>query len=44
MKRVIILILASLLFLNCAHQDNMTEEEREKYRRSNQQYKAGQRP
>jgi hypothetical protein len=44
MKKIIILILASPLFLSCAHQDNMTEEEREKYRRSMQQYKAGQRP
>jgi hypothetical protein len=44
MKKNIILILASLLFLSCAHQDNMTEEEREKYRRSYQQYKAGQTP
>jgi hypothetical protein len=30
--------------LSCAHQDNMTEEEREKYRRSNRRYNAGQTP
>jgi hypothetical protein len=44
MKKILILILAILLFLSCAHNDNMTEEEREKYRRANQRYKAGQRP
>ena len=44
MKKIIILILASLLFLNCAHQENLTEEEREKYRRARQRYNAGQAP
>lgn len=44
MKKIIILILASLLFLSCAHQDNLSEEERDKWRRANQRYKAGQTP
>ena len=44
MKKIIILIWASILFLSCAHQDNLTEQEREKYRRSNQQYRMGQTP
>jgi hypothetical protein len=44
MKKIIFLILASLLFLSCAHQDNLTEEEREKYRRARQRYEAGQTP
>ena len=44
MKKIIILILAGLFFLGCAHQDNLTEEEREKYRRAKQRYNAGQTP
>jgi hypothetical protein len=43
-KKIIILILASLLYLSCAHQDNLTEEEREKYRRAYQRYHSGQTP
>ena len=44
MKKMIILILASLFLLGCAHQDNLSEEEREKYRRAQQRYNAGQTP
>lgn len=44
MKKIIILILASQLFLSCAHQDNLTDEEREKYRRAYQRYRFGQTP
>jgi hypothetical protein len=44
MKKIFILLLACLLFLSCAHQDNLTEEEKEKYRRSNQRYRSGQNP
>jgi hypothetical protein len=44
MKKIIILITASLLFFSCAHQDNMTEEERQKWRRAKQRYDAGQKP
>jgi len=44
MKKIFILILAGLLFLSCAHQDNLTEEEREKYRRAYQRYRSGQTP
>jgi len=43
MKKIIILILASLFFWGCAHSDNLTEEEREKYRKAKQRYDWGQR-
>ena len=44
MKKSVILILVNLLFLSCTHQDNLTEEERAKYRRAQQRYNAGQAP
>ncbi|MGD9133824.1 MAG: hypothetical protein PVF78_09275 [Desulfobacterales bacterium] len=44
MKKLIALLIASImLFLSCAHQKNLTEDEKEKYRRSRQRYEAGQR-
>ena len=44
MKKLITLILAAMFFLlSCAHQNNLTDEEKEKYRKSRQRYDAGQR-
>jgi len=44
MKKIIALILAGMFFLlSCAHQDNLSDEEKEKYRRARQRYDAGQR-
>ena len=45
MKKSIALVVAGImLFLSCAHQKNLTEEEKEKYRRARQRYEAGQKP
>lgn len=45
MKKCIVLLMAGILFLlSCSHSRNLTEEEREKYRKSNMRYKAGQTP
>jgi hypothetical protein len=43
MKKLITLIVASLLFLSCAHIDNLSEEEKEAYRKAKQRYDWGQR-
>ena len=44
MKKLIALVIAGIVFLlSCAHQGDLTEEEREKYRRARQRYEAGQR-
>ncbi|UCF90687.1 MAG: hypothetical protein JSW39_20720 [Desulfobacterales bacterium] len=43
MKKIIVLILASLFFLSCAHGDNLSEEEKEAYRKARQRYEWGQR-
>jgi hypothetical protein len=45
MKKLIVLIIAGImLILSCAQNQNLTEEEREKYRRARQRYEWGQRP
>jgi len=45
MKHLIALILAgTLLLLGCANQQNLTEEEKEAYRKSKRIYDAGQTP
>jgi len=44
MKTLIALILAgALLLLGCANQQNLTDEEKEAYRKANMRYEAGQR-
>ena len=44
MKKLIALVVAGIVFLlSCAHQGDLTEEEREKYRKARQRYDAGQR-
>jgi hypothetical protein len=44
MKKLIALgFTGIMLFLSCAHHENLTEEEKEKYRRARQRYEAGQR-
>ncbi len=44
MKKIIVLIMSALIFmLSCAQNQPMTEEEREKWRRSRLRYEAGQR-
>ena len=44
MKKIVALVLAGIfLFLSCAHQKEMTEEEKEKFRRSKAMYDRGQR-
>ena len=44
MKKLIALMLAgTILIISCAHQDNLSEEDKEKYRRSKKTYDAGQR-
>ena len=44
MKKIIALILASMfLVLSCAHQKNLSDEEKEKFRKARQRYDAGQR-
>ncbi len=43
MKKLISLFLAAtLLLLSCAYQKNLSEEEKEKYRRARMRYDAGQ--
>ena len=44
MKKLMALLLAGTLFLiGCAHQQNLTKEEKEAYRKANMRYEAGQR-
>ena len=44
MKKLIALILAGMFFLiSCAHQENLTDEEKAKYRDAKRRYDAGQR-
>jgi len=44
MKKLITLLLAGLLLLSgCAHQQDLTEEEKEAYRKAKTRYDAGQR-
>ena len=44
MKKLIASLIAGIIFLlSCAHQGDLTEEEKEKYRRARQRYDAGQR-
>ncbi len=43
MKKLITLMVIILLFLGCTHWDNLTEEEKETYRRERARYEAGQR-
>jgi hypothetical protein len=43
MKRLISLFLAgTLLLLSCVHQENLSEEEKEKYRKAKMRYDPGQ--
>jgi hypothetical protein len=44
MKKLIALIIAGIiLILSCAQNQNLTEEEKEEYRRARQRYEWGQR-
>jgi hypothetical protein len=44
MKKIILLIMSTLIFImSCAQNQPMTEEERDKWRRSRMRYEAGQR-
>jgi hypothetical protein len=44
MRKLIALVFSGImLFLSCAHQENLTEEGKEKYRRAKHRYEAGQR-
>jgi len=44
MKKILALVMAGFfLFLSCAHQKDLSEEEKEKYRNAKQRYDAGQR-
>ncbi len=44
MRKLIAFILASIFFLlSCVHQDNLSEEDKEKYRKARMKYDAGQR-
>ena len=44
MKKIIALVLAATIFLlSCAHNENLTEEEKQKYREAKRRYDAGQR-
>ena len=44
MKKIIAFIMAAAFFLlSCAHQQNLTEEEKEAYRKAKRRYDAGQR-
>ncbi len=44
MKKLMAVLLAiTFLLLNCAHQGNLSEAEKEKYRKARQMYDAGQR-
>ena len=44
MKKCIAMLTASiLLLLSCSHWENLSEEEKEKYRQSRLRYEAGQR-
>jgi len=44
MKKLIAVLLVSIfVLLSCAHQDNLSEEEKEAYRRAKMRYDAGQR-
>ncbi|UCH21710.1 MAG: hypothetical protein JSU83_00090 [Deltaproteobacteria bacterium] len=43
MKKIIVLILTALFLFSCAHQQELTEEEKEAYRRGKARYDAGQR-
>jgi hypothetical protein len=43
MKKIVALVLAGIFFLSCAHRKEMTEEEKEKFRRSSALYDRGQR-
>ena len=44
MKKIFALVLAGTIFLlSCAHNENLTEEERQKYRDAKRRYDAGQR-
>ena len=44
MKKLVAFLLAGILFLlGCAHQQNLTEEEKEAYRKAKKRYDAGQR-
>ena len=43
MRKIIMLIMSALIFImSCAHNEPMTEEEREKWRKSKMRYRAGQ--
>lgn len=43
MKKIIALILAAaFLLLSCVHQQDLTEEEKEAYRKAKRRYDAGQ--
>ncbi len=44
MKKLVALLMAGTLFLlGCVHQQNLTEEEKEAYRKAKMRYDAGQR-
>jgi hypothetical protein len=40
MKKLISLIVIILLFLGCTHWDNLSEEEKEAYRKGRERYEA----
>jgi uncharacterized lipoprotein NlpE involved in copper resistance len=44
MKKLITLMVIILLFLGCTNWDNLTEEEKEAYRRGRAKYEASQGP
>ena len=41
-KKIIMFIISALIFLSCAQNQNLSEEERDKWRRAKQRYDAGQ--
>jgi hypothetical protein len=44
MKKIVALVMVGVfLFLSCAHQKELTPEEKEQYRKANAVYRAGQR-
>ncbi len=44
MKKLITLMVIILLFLGCTHWDNLTEEEKEAYRKGRARYEASRGP
>ena len=42
-KKIVMLMISALLLMSCAQNQNLTEEDQEKFRRSRMRYEAGQR-